>query len=45
MIMRHDSLAFTIKKHGGKFAVFDENYGLTPLEKIRFHDFVKFIFL
>ena len=45
-IVKHIFLAyFSKKKQNGKSQTFDENHGLTPLEKCNFFESLKLIFL
>ena len=36
---------YYLKKKVRKMAIFDQNHGLTPLEKCQFFDFLDFLFL
>ena len=42
---RHFPSLYCLKKKVGKMAIFDQNHGLTPLEKCQFFDFLDFFFL
>ena len=44
-IVKDSSWSILAKKKVGKMAIFDQNYGLTPLEKCQFFDFLNFLFL
>ena len=46
IIVKHTFLAyFPLNKNLEKLAIFDQNHGLTPLEKPQFFDFFNFLFL
>ena len=37
--------SFVLRKSMGKWPIFEENHGLTPLEKSQFFDFLNLLFL
>ena len=42
---RHFPGLYCLKKKGGKMAIFEENHGLTALEKCQFLDFLNLVVL
>ena len=42
---RHFPVLYCLKKKLEKLPFFDQNHGLTPLEKCQFLDFLNFLFL